>query len=139
MAAGGEGGEYRTNEEMRALSLIDEYSIIFTTQNKSEFWGREDDESEPGTEIDPWDLGLLNMATGKGHLYLDGDLVMADPKYNINGVHYYQEGVSDYLLISVRDNDKVGTDTFNSNAIIRLEVEVAINTDDPANPYQKRE
>jgi len=132
---GGEGGEYGTNEEMRALSLIDEYTIIFTTQNRSEFWGREDDQSEPGTVIEPEDLGLLNMATGTGALYLDGDLVMDDPKYSIKGVHYYQEGGLDYLLISVHNNDKVGTDTFYSNDIIKLEVEVAVNDDDPDNPY----
>jgi len=132
---GGEGGEFDHNPDMVALSVIDDYTIIFATQQKAEFWGREDNLDEPGTEIETEDLGLLNMATGKAHLYLDGDDVMTDPKYKINGVHYYQEGGSDYLLMSVHDNDKVGTDTFSKSDIIRLEVEVAVNDDDPDNPY----
>ncbi|GAH59608.1 unnamed protein product, partial [marine sediment metagenome] len=61
------------------------------------------------------------------------DLVMDNPHYNINGVHYYQEGGLDYLLISVHDNDKVGTQTFSKSDIIRLQVDV--NGDDPAHPY----
>jgi len=133
VAEGGEGGEYRTNEETRALSLIDENTIIFTTQNSSKFMGRED--TDFGDWIYPCDLWSLNMATGKAHLYLDGDDIGLGTKYKIKGVHYYQEGGSDYLLISVRDNDKVGIDTFKSNDIIRLEVGVAVNTDDPADPY----
>lgn len=134
VAAGGEGGDYRKNEDMVALSLIDENIIIFTTKNKSEFWGREDDPLEPGTVIDPWDLGALNMSTGKGYLFLDGDLVMANPEeYRIKGVHYYQDGGSDYLLILVRDDDTVVTVTYSSSDIIRLEV--VVDESNPNNPY----
>jgi len=132
---GGEGGELAHNPDMKALSVIDEYTIIFTTQQKSEFWGREEENLGPGTgtPIEPCDLGALNMATGTGHLFLDGDEVGLGTQYKINGVHYYQEGGSDYLLMSVRDNDKVGTQTFSKSDIIRLEV--VVNEDDPDNPY----
>jgi len=133
VAAGGEGGEYKTNEETVALSLINEDSIIFTTQNKSKFWGREEDILGPGTEIDPWDLGVVNMATGTGALYLDGDLVMANPNYRINGVHYYQEGGSDYLLMTIKTTAQVGTETFNNNDIIKLPVTLDIS--DPVHPF----
>lgn len=127
VAEGGEGGEYKTNEDMQALSLIDEYTIIFTTQNNSEFWGREDDQSQPGTEIEPCDLASLNMATGIGALYLDGDDVMANPNYKINGVHYYHDEVDgyDYLLMTINTTADVGTPPveFNNTDIFKLHVD----------------
>jgi len=133
VAEGGEGGEYKTNEDMAALSLIDEYTIIFTTQNNSEFWGREDNESQPGTEIEPCDLASLNISTGIGALYLDGDDVMASPKYDINGVHYYHDEVNgyDYLLMTIKTTADVGTPSveFNNNDIFKLHV-------DPDDPQQ---
>lgn len=126
VAEGGEGGEYKTNEDMAAVSLIDEYTIIFTTQNNSEFWGREDLKELPGTEIEPCDLASLNMATGIGALYLDGDDVMSDPKYKINGVHYYHEVDGyDYLLMTIKTTADVGTPSveFNNNDIFKLHVD----------------
>ena len=135
VAAGGEGGEYKTNEETVALSLINEDSIIFTTQNKSIFWGREEDILGPGTDIEPEDLGLVNMVTGTGTLYLDGDALglLNNPKYGINGVHYYQEGGSDYLLMTIKTTAQVGTETFNNNDIIKLPVTLDIS--DPVHPF----
>ena len=130
---GGEAGEYKTNEEMAALSVIDEYTIIFTTQNNSEFWGREDLQELPGIQIEPCDLASLNMATGLGALYLDGDDVMSTPKYDINGVHYYHDEVDgyDYLLMTIKTSADVGTPSgeFNNNDIFKLHV-------DPADPDQ---
>jgi len=132
---GGEGGEYGTNEDMVALSVIDEYTIIFTIQNPSEFWGREDDQEEDGTEIEPEDLGLLNMATGTGALYLDGDALglLSSPKYEFYSVHYYQDGGNDYLLMSIKTKAYVGGEEFNPGDIIRLQVDV--NKDDPVHPF----
>ncbi len=130
---GGEGGEYKTNEQMAALSVLDEYTIIFATQNNSEFWGREDLKELPGIQIEPCDLASLNMATGLGALYLDGDDVMSSPKYNINGVHYYHDEVDgyDYLLMTIKTTEDVGTPSveFNNNDIFKLHV-------DPADPQQ---
>lgn len=124
---GGEGGEYKTNEDMAAISVIDEYTIIFTTQNNSEFWGREDLKELPGIQIEPCDLASLNMATGLGALYLDGDDVMANPKYKINGVHYYHDEVDgyDYLLMTIKTTADVGTPSveFNNNDIFKLHVD----------------
>jgi hypothetical protein len=137
VAAGGEGGEYKTNEETVALSLINEDSIIFSTQNKSTFWGREDDILGPGTEIEPEDLGLVNMVTGTGALYLDGDALglLNFPKYQFNSVHYYQDEGNDYLLMSIKTNADVGTPPipFTSSDIIRLPVTLDIS--DPAHPF----
>jgi len=130
---GGEAGEYKTNEQMAALGVIDEYTIIFTTQNNSEFWGREDLKEVPGIKIEPCDLASLNMATGLGALYLDGDDVMDSPKYDINGVHYYHDEVDgyDYLLMTIKTTDDVGTpsEEFNNNDIFKLHV-------DPDDPQQ---
>ena len=130
---GGEGGEYKTNEEMAALSVLDAYSIIFTTANNSEFWGREDDKELPGVPITPCDLGRLDISTGLGSLYLDGDDVMVQPKYNINGVHYYHDNVDgyDYLLMTLKTSEEVGTPpvTFSNNDIFRLHI-------DPDDPLQ---
>ena len=132
---GGEGGEYGTNEDMVALSVIDDYTIIFATQQKAEFWGREDNLDEPGTAIEKEDLGLLNMATGTGALYLDGDALglLSSPKYEFNSVHYYKDGGLDYLLMSIKTTADVGPYEFNNDDIIRLEVDV--NGDDPAHPF----
>lgn len=130
---GGEGGEYKTNVDMAALGVIDEYTIIFTTQQpNAEFWGREDLKELPGIAIEPCDLASLNMATGLGALYLDGDDVMASPKYDINGVHYYHEVDGyDYLLMTIKTTDDVGTpsEEFTNNDIFKLHV-------DPDDPEQ---
>ena len=131
---GGEGGEYKTNEEMAALSVTDAYTIIFATRNNSVFWGREDiKDMEHATEINPCDLASLNMATGHGAVYLDGDDVMDKPKYSINGVHYYHDEVDgyDYLLMTIKTTAKVGTPSkeFNNNDIFKLHV-------DPDDPQQ---
>jgi len=128
---GGEGGEYKTNEQMAALSVIDDYTFIFTTQNNSEFWGREDFKELPGIQIEPCDLASLNIFTGLGALYLDGDDVMVQPKYKINGVHYYHDEGDDldYLLMTIKTTDDVGTPSveFNNNDIFKLHVD----PDDP--------
>jgi len=134
---GGEGGEYKTNEEMAALSVIDDYSFIFTVQNNAEFWGREDDTSQPGIQVEPCDLAQLDFAEGHGSLWLDGDDVMVQPKYKINGVHYYHDEVDgyDYLLMTIKTNADVGTppEEFNNNEIFKLHVD----PDDPE--YRKTE
>ena len=130
---GGEGGEYKTNEEMAALGVLDEYTIIFTTQNNSEFWGREDDKEQPGILITPCDLGSLNIAAGLGALWLDGDDVMSQPQYSINGVHYYHDEVDghDYLLMTIKTQQDVGTppEVFDNNDIFKLHI-------DPDDPLQ---
>ena len=131
---GGEGGEYRTNEEMAALAVLDEYNFIFTTQNNAYFWGREDiKEDEFATFIEPCDLAQLDFAAGHGSMYLDGDDVMSDPKYNINGVHYYHDDVDgyDYLLITIKTTQFVGTpeEEYYNDDIFLLHI-------DPLDPYQ---
>lgn len=130
---GGEGGEYKTNEEMAALSVIDDYSFIFTVQNNATFWGREDDTSQPGIQIEPCDLAQLDFAEGHGSLWLDGDDVMSNPKYKINGVHYYHDEVGgyDYLLMTIKTTADVGTpsEEFNNNQIFKLHI-------DPEDPLQ---
>ena len=137
---GGEGGELAHNPDMKALSVINEYTIIFTTQQpNAEFWGREEDNLGPGTGtvIEPEDLGLLNIATGTGALYLDGDALglLNSPKYEFNSVHYYHDGVTgnDYLLMSIKTSADVGTEPFNNSDIIRLQVDV--NEVDPDHPF----
>ncbi len=134
VVAGGTGGAYKTNEETVALSLINEDTIIFATQTSSEFWGREDDPSEPGTDIEREDLGLVNMATGIGRLYLDGDALglLKNPKYEFYSVHYYQEGVNDYLLMSIQSTAFVGANEFTRNDIIILQV--VVDYSDPDYP-----
>ena len=137
VAEGGEGGEFDHNPDMVALSVIDDYTIIFATQQKAEFWGREDDKLGPGTgtAIEKEDLGLLNIATGTGALYLDGDALglLSSPKYEFNSVHYYKDAGLDYLLMSIKTTADVGPYEFNNDDIIRLEVDV--NGDDPAHPF----
>jgi len=130
---GGEGGEYKTNEEMAALGVLDPWNIIFTTQNNAEFWGREDNKEIPGTFIRPCDLANLNLALGTGSIYIDGDDVMVQPQYNINGVHYYHDEVDgyDYLLMTIKTQQEVGTppEQFDNDEIFKLHV-------DPADPLQ---
>ena len=140
VAEGGEGGELAHNPDMKALSVINEYTIIFTTQQpNAEFWGREEDNLGPGTGtvIEPEDLGLLNIATGTGALYLDGDALglLNSPKYEFNSVHYYHDEVTgnDYLLMSIKTTAYVGPFEFNNNDIIRLQVDV--NEVDPDHPF----
>ncbi len=123
VAGGGEGGDYKTNPEMAALSLISEFTIIFTTQQpNARFKGWDDEDyGEPFGHDDLWSV---NMATGIGALYLDGEDVMTNPKYKINGVHYYQDEVDgcDYLLMTIHTTDDVGTPPveFNNNDIFKL-------------------
>jgi hypothetical protein len=128
---GGEGGQYKTNEEMAALSVLDEYNFIFTIQNQAEFWGREDDKALPGVYIEPWDLALLDFAAGHASMWIDGDDVMIQPKYKINGVHFYHDEVDDYdyLLMTIKTMDDVGTPpvSYNNNDIFKLH----IDPDDP--------
>ena len=131
VATGGTGGDYTTNPEMVALSLIDKDSMIFTTQQPNarfQGWG----ESSPGAPFGQDDLWSLNMATGTGTLYLDGDDVMTNPKYKINGVHYYYEvGGLDYLLMTIETTQDVGTPpvAFTNNDIFKLHI-------DPLDPQQ---
>jgi len=130
---GGEGGQYKTNEEMAALSILDEYNFIFTLQNSAEFWGREDDKALPGVPIQPWDLALLDFAAGHAFPWLDGDEVMDNPKYKINGVHFYHDEVDDldYLLMTIKTVEEVGTppETYNNNDIFKLHI-------DPTDPVR---
>ena len=138
VAEGGEGGDLAHNPDMKALSVIDEYTIIFATQQpNAEFWGREEENLGPGTgtEFEPEDLALLNIATGTGALYLDGSALglLSSPKYEFYSVHYYQDGGNDYLLMSIKTNADVGAIPFTSNDIIRLQVDV--NEDDPDHPF----
>jgi hypothetical protein len=129
---GGEGGQYKTNEEMAALSVLDEYNFIFTLQNSAEFWGREDDKALPGVQIEPWDLANLDFAAGHASTWLDGDEVMTQPKYKINGVHFYHDEVDDYdyLLMTIKTTADVGYPpvSYNNNDIFKLH----IDPDDPA-------
>jgi len=130
VAAGGTGGDYTTNPEMVALSLIDENSIIFATQQPNaqfQGWG----EAAPGAPFGQDDLWSLNMATGIGARYLDGDDVMTSPNYKINGVHYYQDGGLDYLLMTIETTGDVGTPpvSFAVGDIFKLHI-------DPADPQQ---
>jgi len=124
---GGEGGQYKTNEEMAALSVLDQYNFIFTVQNSAEFWGREDNKGLPGTQVEPCDLAQLDFAEGHGSLWLDGDEVMDDPKYKINGVHFYHDDVTglDYLLMTIKTVEDVGTppELYNNNDIFRLHID----------------
>jgi len=132
---GGEGGDLERNPNMVALSLINEYTIIFATQQpNAEFWGREDDQSQPGTAFEKEDLALLNIAAGTGALYLDGDVLglLSSPKYEFYSVHYYQDGGNDYLLMSIKTDADVGGISFTSSDIIRLQVDV--NYVIPAHP-----
>jgi hypothetical protein len=109
VAAGGGGGEYQTNPEMVALSLVDGNSIIFTTQQPNarfKGWG----DAAPGAQFDPDDLWSLNMAAGIGALYFDNDAVIASPD-KINGVHYYQDGGYDTLLMTIEGTANVGVNS----------------------------
>lgn len=129
VAAGGGGGEYQTNPEMVALSLIDENSIIFTTQQPNarfQGWG----ESSPGAQFDPDDLWSLNVANGTGALYFDNDAVIASPD-KINGVHYYQDGGYDTLLMTIEGTANVGVNSIpvTKSDIFKLHI-------DPADPQQ---
>ncbi len=136
VAEGGEGGELDQNPDMKALSVIDEHTIIFATQqSNAEFWGREEENlgRGTGTAFEREDLALLNIATGTGALYLDGDVLglLGSPKYEFYSVHYYQDSGNDYLLMSIKTGADVGPFPFTSFHIIRLQVDVS---DDPVHP-----
>jgi hypothetical protein len=131
---GGEGGQYKTNEEMAALSVLDEYNFIFTIQNPAYFWGREDPfpDLEFATFVEQCDLANLDFAAGHASTWLDGDEVMTQPKYKINGVHFYHDEVDDYdyLLMTIKTTADVGYPpvSYNNNDIFKLH----IDPDDPA-------
>ena len=106
IAAGGLGGDYTQNPDMIALSVTSAYTLIFSTQQKSNFKAREDDDPLP---INQYDLAALNMGTGKSKIYRDAANITSVPKANINGVHYYQEGELDCLLVTIAAaNKKIG-------------------------------
>jgi hypothetical protein len=130
---GGEGGQYKTNEEMAALSVLDECNFIFTIQNQAEFWGREDDKALPGVFIQQCDLAHLDFAAGHASMWLDGDEIMIQPQYKINGVHFYHDEVDgyDYLLMTIKTSAEVGkpAETYNNNDIFKLHI-------DPDDPLQ---
>lgn len=135
VAAGGDGGVFtnkhnkRTNQHLKvhALSLIDDDTIIFATDKKdAQFkgWG----DTYWGAPFSQSDLWSLNMCTGTSQLYLDGDWIMDNPKYQIRSAHHYQEEGLDYLLMTIKSGKaKVGTPpvSFNSNDIFRLHIDRA--------------
>jgi len=136
VVTGGDGGVFNQHLKVHALSLIDDDTIIFATDKKdAQFkgWG----DTYWGAPFSKSDLWSLNMCTGTSQLYLDGDWIMANPKYEIRSAHYYQEEGLDYLLMTInsgsKDKDKVGTPpaSFNKNDIFILHI-------DPADPDYKQ-
>ena len=133
VAAGGEGGDFKTRECLGALSTIDDDTVIFTTLSGAmAFTGwNSDDES---IQLKTNDLYSLNMTTGFSAAYLDGPLYGLGDQVTFGGVHYYEYGGYECLLISLASPEKpsVGTNDppcdCDNDDIIRLHL---LGTGDP--------
>jgi hypothetical protein len=119
---------------MKGLALLSPDIFVFTTATpNTRFQGRED--TDYGETFGTEDIWLLNMADGTSASFFDASqfFVNNQTNYAISGIHYYNDGGQDYLLISVEDNGTINNTTYSKSDIIQMAVTIDWVTD-PAHP-----